>query len=105
MCDSGPMTTALLDERRLSAATTKWETACGKRLRDRRQALQLSQGALAAAIDKTVQSVSRYELGIASPPDSTRLAIACALVCEVNDIWPPMTSEYVLAVARAEVAA
>lgn len=99
------MTTALLDERRLNAATNKWEETCGKRLRDRRQALDLSQSKLAHAIDKTVQSVSRYELGIASPADSTRHAIACVLMCEVNDIWPPMTSEYVLAVARAEVAA
>lgn len=98
------MSTALLNEHRLKAATAKWEADCGKRLRTRRQALDISQAALASAIGKTVQSVSKYELGIVTPVDSARQAIACVLLCEVHDIWPPMASEYVLAVAREQAA-
>jgi hypothetical protein len=50
-------------------------------------------------------SISRFESGVQAPRDSTRLAIACALGCEVNDIWPPLDTRYVMSIARMVVAA
>ena len=96
---------ALLDEHRLKVAMATWDTSCGKRLRDRRQALNISQTSLADAIAKRVTTISKYELGIVTPSDSARHALACVLMCEVADIWPPLDREYVLAVARAEAVA
>ena len=109
MCDNdgvttAPTPTALLDEHRLKAAMNSWELACGRRLRDRRRLLHVSQATLADAIGKTVQTVSKYELGIVTPVDSARHSIACALLCEVADIWPPLDRAHVMAVALAKVA-
>ena len=108
MCDTGRVNdtapTALLDERRMKAAMDSWSLACGRRLRDRRRSLHVSQAALAIAIGKTIQTVSQYELGVVTPVDSARHAIACALLCEVGDIWPPLDRAHVMAVALAKVA-
>jgi len=91
----------LLDERRLRAAMANWDTECGKRLRDRRNTLDMKQGTLAAAVGVGTTAISNYELGLATPRDGIRIAIAVALACEVSDIWPPLERAEAWAIARA----
>lgn len=77
-----------------------WDIQCGRRLRTRRRELNISQQSLATGVDRRVTSISKYELGLATPSDAVRHAIACVLLCEVVDIWPAMDREYVMAIAR-----
>lgn len=96
--------TQLLDERRLRAAIQTWSEDCGRRLRERRVALKLRQEQLGAASGVRATAISKFELGIATPKDSVRAAIACVLMCEVVDIWPPLERRDVMALAKAEAA-
>jgi DNA-binding XRE family transcriptional regulator len=90
----------LLDERRLRAVTLDWRLQCGSRLRARREALNWRQDHLAQLVGVRPTAISKFELGIVAPRDSIRYAIACALLCEVADIWPPLDRNYVMNVAR-----
>lgn len=94
----------LLDERRLRAVTLDWRLQCGNRLRARREALHWSQEQLAKQVGVRATAISKFELGLVAPKDSIRYAIACALLCEVADIWPPLDRHYVMSVARAVAA-
>ena len=82
-----------------------WRFDSGDRLRQRRIGFGWSQDALASLVGVQSISISRFESGVQAPRDSTRLAIACALGCEVNDIWPPLDTRYVMSIARMVVAA
>lgn len=94
-----------LDRRRLRVAVSDWSLQCGRRLAVKRRERGFSQPQLGALIGIHDTAISKFELGIANPKDSTRLALACALLCEVNEIWPPLERGYVMAVARTMVAA
>lgn len=90
----------LLDEKRLAMAMDDWSRQCGRRLQARRKALGWNQTKLAELAGVTTPSISKFELGIVVPRDSVRLAVACALLCEVADIWTPMERAFVTAMAR-----
>lgn len=91
----------MLDPKRLRSAMQHWHIDCGKRLRAQRESMGLSQVTLAKLVGVTVPSVSRFELGLQAPRDSVRHAIACALCCQVTDIWPPMDRVHVQLIAKA----
>jgi len=95
----------LLDGDRLHRLMDTWRFDSGDRLRQRRIGFGWSQDALASLVGVQSISISRFESGVQAPRDSTRLAIACALGCEVNDIWPPLDTRYVMSIARMVVAA
>lgn len=94
-----------LDERRLNAAVRDWARASGKRLQQRRCALNLSQQQLARMVGVVPQTISKAELGLIVPKDSVRMHVAAVLLCEVADIWPWPARADLTAIARAEVAA
>lgn len=91
----------LLDPKRLRTLVAKWRDDCGRRLRARRTELSISQEQLAALVGMTVTSISRFETGLQAPRDAVRYAIACSLLCEVDDIWPPLDRSYVTMMTRA----
>jgi transcriptional regulator with XRE-family HTH domain len=93
-----------LDERRLRSAMDTWQFECGDSLRKRRQAFNWSQEQLAELVGVRPNAISRFEMGVNTPRDRTRVAIACALNCEVSDIWPPLERRYVMALARVVAA-
>lgn len=90
----------MLDERRLRKAVSDWSFESGRRLATRRRELGMRQEQLASLVGVRATAISKFELGLATPKDSTRLAIACALMVEVVEIWPPIERSYILAVAR-----
>lgn len=94
-----------LDRRRLRVATNDWALQCGRRLAIKRRERGFSQPQLASIVGVHYTVISKFEIGIAMPKDSTRLALACALLCEVNEIWQPLDRNYVMSVARTMAAA
>lgn len=90
----------LLNAERLSALMRDWRLQSGKRLRDRRVMLGLSQVTLGNAAGVRPTAISKFELGIVVPKDSVRIALACALWCEVDDIWPTIERQLVWQIAR-----
>ena len=94
----------LLDERRLNAAIFEWERECGDRLAKRRRELGWTQRQLAELVGIRHTAVSKFELSLATPRDRVRLALACALMCEVTDIWPPIDRRTAMALAKRQVA-
>jgi transcriptional regulator with XRE-family HTH domain len=95
------MPAPLLNEHRLRTATRDWVLASGRRLRDRRLSLDFSQDDLAGLVGVRATSISKFERGDAVPKDQVRLALAHALMCEVNDLWPPLARHYVSMAAAA----
>lgn len=93
-------TSALLDERRLEALLSQWSRDCGRRLQKRRKQLNWRQDQLADLAGVSATSVSKFELGQATPKDATRVALACALCCEVDEIWPPLDRSQVMNIAQ-----
>jgi len=91
----------MLDERRLRKAVSDWAYDAGRRIAVRRRELGWRQEQLASLVGVSFTSISKFELGLATPKDSTRLAIACALMCEVDEIWPPLKRSFVLTVAHS----
>jgi DNA-binding XRE family transcriptional regulator len=90
----------LLDDRRLRELVRSWRISSGERLKARRKELRMSQAHLAELVDVRPTAISKFELGIATPKDSIRLAIACSLMCEVTDIWPVIDRAQTMLVAR-----
>lgn len=91
----------MLDERRLRKAVSDWAYEAGRRIAVKRRALGWRQEQLASLVGVRATAISKFELGLATPKDSTRLAIACALMCEVDEIWPPLKRTFVLTVAHS----
>lgn len=73
----------------------------GQRLRSARQELGWTQQRLAELADTTPETVCRVELGALSPRDHLRIALAFAVVKDVNDIWPPIARHEVARLAAA----
>lgn len=94
-----------LDRHRLRVAANAWAFQCGRRLAIKRRERGFTQPQLASILGIHDTAISKFEVGVAMPKDSTRLALACALLCEVNEIWPPLEREYVMSVARTMAAA
>lgn len=89
----------MLDARRLRRAVSDWSFEAGRRIAVRRRELGWKQNKLAGLVGVRVTSISKFELGIATPKDSTRWAIACALMVEVNELWPQPSRTHIQAVA------
>lgn len=102
MREDDVMPTPLLNRKRLRTATRDWALASGRRLRSRRLELDFSQDDLAGLVELRSTSISKFENGEVVPKDETRLALAHALMCEVNDIWPPLERHYVSMVAATQ---
>lgn len=83
----------------------RWAEESGERHRTQRRNLGFDQTDVADLAGVANTTVSKIELGLVIPKESVRHALACALLCEVEDIWPPLRRSYVMAVAGAEVAA
>lgn len=98
---------ALLNEDRLRLVVRDWARESGRRLAARRSSapFRWSQQQLAELTGVTVGTISKAELGVIIPKDSVRMAIAVALLCEVDDIWPYPERSLVLGLARETVAA
>lgn len=75
----------LEDVRRMVA---KWSVDCGRRVQERRQALNIDRKVFAQLVGSTEPTIIRIEAGTMNPRDYLKLAIASALVCEVETLWP-----------------
>lgn len=62
--------------------------ACGKRVRDKRIALGMSQHTLAVAVGYTQSAIWRIETGNTLPSDHARVRIAAALGSTAEELWP-----------------
>lgn len=62
----------------------------GNRVRSRRESFEWTQADLARALDGeiTVQAISKIERGELRPRDYLKIALAIALCCEVEDLFP-----------------
>lgn len=94
------MSSPLLDNTRLKSLVITWRADCGERLRQRRKRLGMSCSQLADLTGMTERTIRRCELGLTAARDANRIAIAHALGCEVEEIWPPLERRYVAAVAE-----
>lgn len=52
--------------------------------------MRLTQAQLAAMAETTEATLSRIEAGTLAPRDNLRLAIAYALLLEVDEVWRPI---------------
>lgn len=64
------------------------QRAWGKRVRERRQVLEMSQERLAELVDVRQASISRVERGDQRPSDELKWRLAGALGCTVDDLFP-----------------
>lgn len=65
-----------------------WAVQCGSRITARRAELELSQHDLSILTRVPTQTIWRIEKGVIVPRDYLRVAIAQALGCDVQDLWP-----------------
>lgn len=79
-----------LDRVAVDELVSRWTVAAGQRLRAARLSLGWTQRKLAALADTTPETVCRVELGVLTPREPLRIALAYAVVREVADIWPPI---------------
>ncbi|MDO8391018.1 MAG: helix-turn-helix transcriptional regulator [Actinomycetota bacterium] len=88
----------LEDVRRM---VSKWAVDCGRRVQDRRTSLNWDRNRLATLVGTTEATITRVEQGVINPRDYMKLAIAAALVVEVEDLWPYPRRADVFALAPA----
>lgn len=98
-------TSGLLDEERLKDAVRRWNCTCGREVARLRKERGWRQPQLAELAGIATQTVSKVELGLIVPTESVRLALAFALMVEVDKIWPPLSRDRLDAVARVRGAA
>lgn len=91
----------MLDARRLRKAVSDWSYEAGRRIAKRRRELGMNQHELADLVGVRFTSISKFELGIATPKDSTRWALACALMTDIDELWPAPSRTYIQAVAHS----
>lgn len=77
--------------RSLTGPASDWAKACGERVRQRRESLKFSRAQVARSADTSEMTVFRTEEGSLVPRDYLRMAMAMALFCEVEELWPPLT--------------
>lgn len=63
------------------------DSLIGKIIRDRREALKVTQAQLGDAIGVTFQQVQKYERGVNRVSAATLLRVADALQCHVADLY------------------
>lgn len=67
----------------------------GSRIRQRREALGLSQKELADRCDVTQQTISRIEMGAVLPRDTLKIELAKQLECSPRTLFPwPATAHF-----------
>lgn len=88
----------LEDVRRMVA---KWAVDCGRRVQDRRMSLDWDRRTLASLVGTTEATITRIEQGVLNPRDYMKLAVASALVVEVEELWPYPRRADVFALAPA----
>jgi transcriptional regulator with XRE-family HTH domain len=69
------------------------DVAIGRRIRDRRRVVGVSQGQLARAIGVTFQQVQKYERGTNRVSFSRLMDIVAALHCQLSDLAEGLGSE------------
>lgn len=84
---------------RLRALTEQHAKTCGELVRARRKALGLTLEQTSPIVGVPVQTLSKIERGQIVARDYLRAALAVALVCEVSDLFPPLTRAELVAVA------
>lgn len=90
------------DVRRMVA---KWAIDCGARVTDRRKSLGWDRPRLAELVGTTEATITRIEQGVINPRDYMKLAVAAALVVEVEDLWPyPRRADVFALSAASQVA-
>lgn len=93
---------ALEDVRRM---VSKWAVDCGRRVQDRRTSLGWDRPRLASLVGTTEATIVRIEQGVINPRDYLKLAVAAALVVEVEELWPYPRRSDVFAIAGAGLVA
>ena len=93
-----------LNSQRLRMLTDDWARQCGTRIRARRIELKFSQEELAGLVGIRPQSISKFELGTATPKEAVRLALANALICEASELFPPIPRALVAVTAGKSAA-
>lgn len=83
---------------------SEWAKASGARLADIRERRGWHQRDLAGLVGVPFETIWKAEKGDLLPRDYLRVAIAQALACDVNEIWPWPTKEWVAEVACQAVA-
>lgn len=78
----------LLDQEAVAEVVREWAVQSGERVRDRRKALGFTQVELGTMAATTPETICRIELGQLQPREPLKLAIAYALMLEVEEIWP-----------------
>lgn len=77
-----------LDLRDVRQMVAKWAIDCGRRLADRRTELKWDRRQLASLVGTTEATITRIEQGAINPRDHLKLALASALLVEVETLWP-----------------
>ena len=76
------------DPDNLRAMVRRWAIDCGRRVSETRKLRGYDRARLAALVGTGVPTIFRIETGTLNPRDHMKLAIAAALVVEVEDLWP-----------------
>jgi transcriptional regulator with XRE-family HTH domain len=76
-----------------SDAPHRLDVAIGRRIRERRRVIGISQGQLARAIGVTFQQVQKYERGANRVSFSRLMEIVRALGCELTDLTEGLESD------------
>lgn len=76
--------------RSLVGPRSPWAVRCGDRVSARRTALEITEEELAASVGVSTMTIKRIESGEIVPRDYLRLAVALALVDDVQRLWEPL---------------
>lgn len=71
----------------------QWQRTCGENLALYRRDRKHTQVTLAVRSGVSQATISRIEVGLMSCSDAIKHRLAVALNCEVQDIWPVMSSD------------
>ena len=77
----------------MSSVPHPLDLAIGRRIRERRRVIGVSQGQLAQAIGVTFQQVQKYERGTNRVSFSRLMEIVAALGCELSDLAEGLASD------------
>jgi transcriptional regulator with XRE-family HTH domain len=96
--------TALLDERALRDAVKTWSLSSGREVARLRKQRGWTQPQLGDLTGVAAQTICKVELGLITPTEPVKLAIAFALMVEAVEIWPPMTRHFLASTAQVRAA-
>ena len=85
--------------------TKRWLKECGWRIELRRREVGIPRYALAAAAGLSAPTITRLEQGKINPLHGVKIAVALALDCDIDDLWPNPSRAELLALIEANEAA